>query len=499
MPSILSRDGYDGPWSTFQLMVGHQKLRLLPSLWSSVVSPVLSSACPLGSTNNCPELRGNVFYANRSLDYQSFGWLPGQELAILPSGRQMITANTSFGNDSIDVGGIGSILGSTVNGQILEGYDDNSFFLGTFGLYDGNATIPGHNKSSRGFLQSLYATDNIPSLSWSYTAGAANREPPVFGSLTLGGYDQTRFDESKPFGSTMTGQVNGSDLLVQIANITTDSPLSNKSLLQTSIAAYLDTTTPYLWLPIQMCQAFEAAFGLPYNTSTGRYSVNGTLHDKLLALKANVTFSISETATSSSKATTVDIIMPYSSFDLEDKGTESVDNSRYFPLMRAEDERQYTLGRAFFQDAYVIVDYENSTMQIHQAKYPPSSNPNDGGIWDPVAIGVRYATSKPRHHHLAVKYVISIVFGVLVSLSLLALGFFLWLRRQKQKATRAKFELDGIPKTLPQTSEQTSSSVKTELPGYNLVCELEQRSFLLKDLPELPAKVPVSELEVSST
>ena len=429
------------------------------------------------------------------MDYQSFGWLPGQDLTILYNGRRMIDVNASFGNASVEIGGNSE---NNLDGQIIQGYEDNQHFLGTFGLYDGVADVPGHKNGSQGFLQSLYNHDIIPSRSWSYTAGTFNREPPVFGSMILGGYDQLRFDQSKTFASTITGQVNGSDLLVQIANITTDSPTSNKSLLQSPITAYLDTNTPYLWLPVQTCHLFEAAFGLVYNSSGNRYSVNGSLHDSLLALKANVTFRLMETVTNTSKQATVDIVMPYSSFDLEDKGTESVDNIRYFPLMRAESELQYTLGRAFFQDAYVIVDYENTTMQIHQAKYPSGSNPTDEGITSPIAIGVRWANSSPLHKRLAAKYIISIVVGTIVIVGLLALCFFFWLKMRKQKShlkARASAELDGTQHISLQLSGKMSDILTTELPAYGPVSELAQRGSLFKELAELPAKLPVSELE----
>jgi len=49
------------------------------------------------------------------------------------------------------------------------------------------------------------------------------------------------------------------------------------------------------------------------------------------------------------------------------------DNLRYFPLKRADNDTQYTLGRVFLQNAYVIANYEFFNFSVHQAIYPDTS------------------------------------------------------------------------------------------------------------------------------
>jgi len=78
------------------------------------------------------------------------------------------------------------------------------------------------------------------------------------------------------------------------------------------------------------------------------YWVNDTLHEQLLSLNVIVTFTIRDTIAG---GPTVQIDLPYESFDLKVKHPVALDTKRYFPLQRAVNESQYTLGRAFLQEA----------------------------------------------------------------------------------------------------------------------------------------------------
>jgi hypothetical protein len=49
--------------------------------------------------------------------------------------------------------------------------------------------------------------------------------------------------------------------------------------------------------------------------------------------------------------------------------TESV---RYFPLKQAANETQYTLGRTFLQEVYMIADYDRGALSLFPAVFPDS-------------------------------------------------------------------------------------------------------------------------------
>ena len=78
------------------------------------------------------------------------------------------------------------------------------------------------------------------------------------------------------------------------------------------------------------------------------YYVDEPLHQRLL--KSNPTFTL-KIANNKDTAPTVDIVLPYASFDLTMQPPLAVARTSYFPIRRAANETQYTLGRAFLQEA----------------------------------------------------------------------------------------------------------------------------------------------------
>lgn len=130
--------------------------------------------------------------------------------------------------------------------------------------------------------------------------------------------------------------------------ISTNTDGTVHSLLPSGILAYVDSTVPQIWLPVEACQAFEEAFGLTYDKESKLYLVNDTLHDTLVAQDASITFTLGHLQTGGQ---TINITLPYDSFDLQATPPFAKKRTRYFPLQRAENDTQYTLGRTFLQEA----------------------------------------------------------------------------------------------------------------------------------------------------
>lgn len=147
------------------------------------------------------------------------------------------------------------------------------------------------------------------------------------------------------------------DLVVGLLSITSttmnESITQTESLLPSPILTFIDSTLPYIYLPLEACRRYEDALGLSWNETAEMYWVNDTLHEALLSSNLNFTFTIADNKTGGS---TVQIILPYASFDLEVKYPFELDTIRYFPLQRAVNESQYTLGRSFLQEAWVFFD-----------------------------------------------------------------------------------------------------------------------------------------------
>ena len=166
--------------------------------------------------------------------------------------------------------------------------------------------------------------------------------------MTLGGYDASRFtpnDISFTFAPTVERQ-----LVVAIQSITYSTNKTQTPLLSEGILALVDSTVPHLWLPQQACSAFESAFGITWDELHNLYLVNDTLHEKLVQENPSVTLQLANSLTGPS----VNITLPYSSFDLVAQYPLVLNTSKYFPLQRASDDNSYTLGRTFLQESSVL-------------------------------------------------------------------------------------------------------------------------------------------------
>ena len=91
-------------------------------------------------------------------------------------------------------------------------------------------------------------------------SGNQYRFNKVLGSLTLGGYDAAIIEPNELTIPLSSAGI--SDLTVNIHSITMSSQSGNQSLSSALFAAYVDSTAPYLYLPIEVCEKFEEAFGI---------------------------------------------------------------------------------------------------------------------------------------------------------------------------------------------------------------------------------------------
>lgn len=169
----------------------------------------------------------------------------------------------------------------------------------------------------------------------------------IFGSLTFGGYDLSRFIPNN-ISFALAPDISR-DLVVGLQSIVlTYSNRSSEALLPSPIHTFVDSTVPYIYLPVAACQMFEDELGLVWNASYNLYFVDETLRQQLLISNPQFTFTIGNDKIGQP---TVDIVLPYASFDQVMKPPILAENTRYFPIRRAINESQYTLGRTFLQEA----------------------------------------------------------------------------------------------------------------------------------------------------
>ena len=194
----------------------------------------------------------------------------------------------------------------------------------------------------------------------------------VLGSLTLGGYDASRFTPNNltfPFDADDSRRLTLGLQSVTVSNTLQGAltPLSQGALFM------IDSSVPDIWLPMSACQLFEQAFGLIYDPLTDLYLVNDSIHKQLQQREPIVTF---ELGVMESGGPSVNITLPYGAFDLQASSPIYPNATNYFPLRRAANETQQTLGRAFLQEAYIVADYERSNFSVYQAVFK-EPNPSE--------------------------------------------------------------------------------------------------------------------------
>ena len=139
------------------------------------------------------------------------------------------------------------------------------------------------------------------------------------------------------------------DLVVGLQSISfSDANTTNEELYSTGFLTFIDSSVPHIWLPTEACQAFEDSFGIQYNSTIERYLVNHTTHSQLQKQNPSVSFILGNSVSGGS---TVNITLPYASFDLNISAPFVDTDQYYFPLRQAANDSQYTLGRTLLQEA----------------------------------------------------------------------------------------------------------------------------------------------------
>lgn len=470
LSNLTDRDGKGGPWSTFRIQVGTppQQFRVLPAHDQSTTWLVLGEAC---SNNNqtCAEDRGRLYMRDNSSTWEEKGFY---HLEPWLERRVGMNGDGLYGWDDIALGWAGDNA-PTIKNQSIAGLVTTDFYLGSLSLNPRPVNFTDYNVPTPSLMQHLRnrTDDPIPSLSWSYTAGAYNKAPKVYGSLVLGGYDTNRFEPNPvtfPFGSDQSF-----DFQVAIQSITTS--LTNDALLDTGIIAYISTLVPDIWLPESVCKKFEEAFNLTWDSKTELYLMNTSLHQDLLQKDPSVRFTIGPEVSGAG----VPISMPYWNFYLTatPELTNSASSKMYFPLKRAANDSQYVLGRAFLQSAHLSADYERNTFNLSQALYPSSqtaenivavlpplekTTPGAGGP-ENGGTGNNSGGSKSKST-LGTGAIAGIAVGLAVLLGVIAAIAFVLLRRRKAKPKKHELaDTDVMHHTLPH--EVSGEQLKSEMGG----------------------------------
>lgn len=251
----------------------------------------------------------------------------------------------------------------------------------------------------------------------------------MLGSLTLGGYDESRFE---PNDITFSFGPNGErPTSLTLQHITADNTRNGTvTFLQNKIYVNLDFTMPYLWLPADTCDRIASEFKLKYDIAKNLYLVDEKSHAELVTSNPSFSFDFGE---SQNPAERVSIVVSYAAFDLEASWPIYNTTTKYFPIRQAN-ESQYTLGRAFMQETYIVVNYEQKNFSIHQASFPAKREQKLTAI---LAKDVDQSSRTHKGIHLSRASFVGIAVGSILCLVALITGLVLCYRR-KERCYRAR-------------------------------------------------------------
>ncbi|KAF2490005.1 acid protease, partial [Lophium mytilinum] len=443
-------DGNDGSWSTFMISVGDaqadghsgQNFKVHISTGGSVVTiPAQADWCNEPDKDSCAEGRGiQTFDAKQSLGFASSSSGSWQEIGIynlpLPAAVELypdLRPNATYGHDTVGLGA-DSTLSPMLTGQLVAQIITEDFFMGVFGLSNTPLGIGGGPIDT--FLSDFQNANQTPSLAYGYQAGAKYREWPrntagVLGSLTLGGYDQSRFSGH---GISVPMPPGNSSLIVGVQSITVapdpniESNVYSMTAGTSGFLATIDSTLPYLWLPDAICDAIADRFRLTYDNNTNLYTVNDTSHSYNYNQNATMTFTIGSGPNPSNNVAS--IVLPYAALDLTASFPIYDDATKYFPLKRSP-TGIFVLGRALLQETYLIVNYEKKNFTVAPANFT-NPMPESHIVTIYPASYVPPSTTKKSGLSTGAKAGIGAGCGVL-GLILIGLAIWFFIRRRRNR------------------------------------------------------------------
>ncbi|EUC44038.1 hypothetical protein COCMIDRAFT_99287 [Bipolaris oryzae ATCC 44560] len=478
--------GIDGAWNTFFVRMGDpgQPVRLLVSTASQQIWAINSLACIVNVTDpttgnitefnvlntDCQESRGTLFNTTISKNWQEKGYY---QLWI--EKNLGLTGNGLYGFDSVGLG-IRSDAGPSVANTTIGTLVTPNFWLGHIGVHAKPTNFSSFEDPVPSYIMDLFQQKTIPSLSFGYTAGAQYRDQTILGSLTLGGYDASRLIPNDL--TFVFAPDNERELVVGLIGLSA-STANQKDidlLRGDNITLFIDSTVAELYLPVEICKAFEDAFGLRYDEATDLYLVDDALHQTLSSQNPSISFTLGQQFSSSA---TVQITLPYAAFDLEAsapyRGLQQ--KTRYFPIRRANVSDNWTLGRTFLQEAYLTVDWERQNFTVSAVDWTFGKAPQILPIVSPAYSVAHSKTSSKKPLSPTAVIGLAVGGGFFFALVICAVGLWFWRRRTQRrlKAIEAKYQAQAV-EAAKNVEEPSALATRSSTEGRTVIAMAELSS-----------------------
>ncbi|KAF2432441.1 acid protease [Tothia fuscella] len=472
-------DGGEGNWSSFMLRLGSgpqtQNLRVLPSTSMESIWAALPMGCPtgwIGGVTDCSARRGGLYNATISEATSTFtGNYSIKELEALRN--YGLDGEVAVYEDTATLNYQGT-AGVSLEKQVVFGFAGWNFTLvGLLGLnpYPVNLTAEGGMNYFRpSYMTSMRDKRKIPSLSYSYTAGAKyqNGGSGVHGSLILGGYDSARFNPKTQatWGFAVDMEKH---LMVRIDTIEWNWPNSEDTSgsppVFREVNALVDSSRPFMYLPLEACKRIAKEWELSYDKQSDYYFVNDTIHAKLSRMQPFLRFKLgnfTENPGKKAKLTNTTITLPYDSLVHYLSYPYAPVRRRFIPIRANSDPEAYVLGRVFLQHAHLTVDHERQQFSLAQALF------NTTQLIKPILPINETKNEDESSLPLPVPAIAGIAAGAAVLIAILLLALFC-LRRAKKNKKRQAEEAAAIKETDLQSPLSPSSPEDSEKDAYKIM------------------------------
>lgn len=257
---------------------------------------------------------------------------------------------------------------------------------------------------------------------------------------------------------------------------------------------FIDSTIAEIWLPLDVCKAFEDAFGLKYDNQTNLYLVNDTLHQSLLSQNPSITFTLGQQYSTNA---TMQITLPYAAFDLEAsppyRGLQQ--KSKYFPIRQGINSSQWVLGRTFLQEAYLTVDWERQNFSVSAVDWTYGKQPEITAIVSPQYSVLEKSAARKKPLSQAAIIGIALGGGFVFALIMIAIGWWLWRRRHQCKLADIKAKYEA--KVAAAAAAKKEEPERPEEPPVSPVQESETGTGIFPKA-ELPAE-PIVHYELGTS
>jgi hypothetical protein len=505
--------GYDGPWQAIPVQIGSagQLVNLFPGgAWTSAI---LSTDIPgEDGTESGNSIPGDAGTYNASLSNPStYGSTENDQIFASPSfdsgwggwnatgtdGNAVSLTDSFFFSaplpgvtvPNVSLAAIFDAFWHTPDGREIP-LDVGTFSLGqdapnVFTEGDGRAPFVGNMVS-----QWLFANKVTSSNTWGLHYGSWNLNIP--GSLVFGGYDQNRvigeigtYDSQSGNGDMFVVLV---DIAIGVATGASPFNFQNRSGLfqddpgqASTVNVRLNPTVSALYLPNNTCKAIAELLPVTYHSDLGFYlwNTNDPSYSKIVTSPAFLSFSFQRADGQSP----FEINVPFALLNLTLLNLTlappiTTSPTPYFPCVgikpagETTNTKTYHLGRAFFQAAFIGMNWNTSTFWLSQAPGPAAVTQSvkslaqeDEAIeavggsdlwtksWDGhwTALSIASLTPAPTHRPMPQPGGLSTgakagigVGAVASGLAALVFGILLWRRHQSKKLNRDHGSSEGF-------------------------------------------------------